>query len=422
MDAFVTALRDAMRPRRVPLLATIAAATLGVAVLAVTIPTSNPVVHAADPAPVEGPGDRYRRPELEQAAHAIQDSRLAEAEALLTEALGRPDPPLSAFDRADALYLLARLATFSGDDHLALERLESAYSRAVAADHARVAVDAASMLAGAHTERGQHEQGQRWLAQARAEVRRYGDTPTLMVTWLNTATGLELSVGRIDSALEKSQRAVALSDEPGVTTVARRISALRGLALALRAKGRLDQSESSMRRALELTEANQGPRTLPRAQILDQLAIIVAQQGRQDEGIALATQAVDIAREVHGAGSLATLQMQMNLAKHHVMAGDDETAVELLAGAIDTLAQTDPTSPVLDRARLDLATSLRRVGRLAEAREAATEALVGVETGGDHPPSEAERGRQELAAIDAASEAARQANGKTDVPPTDASR
>ena len=403
MRAFVGALRDAMQPGRRWVAPASAAATIGVVAMVLATPTPPPPPLA----PTESSPavqTSYRRDDLRRAAHAIQGSRLDEAEAILTEALARPDRPLDAVDRADALFLWARLAIYAGNDALAVERLESAYARAVVAGHPRVAVDAATMLAGAYTERGDREQGDRWLAQGRAEVRRAGDPPTLMLTWLKTAMGLQMSAGRIDEAVSTGQRAVVLATEPGVATVGGRITALRGLGLALRRAGRLPEAESRLRQALEVADVL-GPINLQRASVLDVLAAVVAEQGRVEEGLALTLEALDIARALHGPTNRSTLMMRINLAGHQMLAEQFEAAVEELRAVVDVLATDDPSDPMLDRTRLELATALRKAGRLEEARTEAIRARVAMDTDGDHPPGDAERAREELAAIQRAIEA-----------------
>lgn len=227
------------------------------------------------------------------------------------------DTALESHARIEAARLHGELLQHLGKSDRAIESLESAFFDAHAAQRHDIAFHAAVRLAFIHAEvYRRFETAKRWLDQARAMVRRSGDSPSLLARFENARGSFEDGQGNYSAAVEAFSRALELRDE-SATNALTRGAPLNNRASARAALGDYAGAVDDSRQAVEAFEDALGPRHPYVLTALSNLTANLHQVGRYEEVLEVCDTLIARSSERHGAPheSIASAQMARGLAQ-----------------------------------------------------------------------------------------------------------
>ena len=357
-----------------------------------------PVEHCAD---LEALRDRGRATDPAVAGKVeAQDQRLARAKALRRsgrtaeaslladqiedQAMLLEDPRL----HGEVMLLQGKIAEKARDAADAYEWYERAYSDAVQARHAPLAILASTRLV--HWLGVQHArtaEAEQWLVQAEAWLRgREADDP--LRTSLLVAEGeLYRVAGRLDEARVAFERAVDVLDDDESDETAL-LGAHRILGLALMALGEVDEAEAHFTDVLELSRKLFGENHPDVGRAHQNLGATLYAGGKLSKALPHLERALAIFEQVHGSKHPRVAAMLGNLGALRDDLGWHDEARELFERALEIMEASEGTGST-ERIGLrgNLAEALRHAGEYDAAVEHLRKAVALVEDahGPAHP-------------------------------------
>jgi eukaryotic-like serine/threonine-protein kinase len=338
-------------------------------------------------------------PESDPAYVAPQREALARVEALLdasryADAMREIEPVLEQTKtlrapvlRAEALLLLGRAQSLTGDVNTSVTTLREAVflaqSQGASSLQARIALKLA-LVAGDRAAR--LDEGELWVEYAAAELSR-GD-PTLREQAALGHVRAVLLLARADypAAISAFEQAIAQLDAQ--TDALRIATIVDDLGNALRHAARYDEAIARHKEALERREALLGTDHPEVARTLSNLALSVQDSGRREEAIALHDEALARRERALGSDHPDVATSLAHLASVYSQTGRYAEAEPLLHRALDIRERTlGPRHVEVGSTLTILGLVHERMGRLEEAVEYHRRSLSVQEAarGADHP-------------------------------------
>ena len=356
--------------------------------------------------PENGPGTPLSARELvdKGSAHIEQDlkdepetaARLSLTIAQVYSAFGDPKASLAAGERALALAkgegtevallraeILLTLAREYGnterfdDARRATEQALALRLRHAPDDHAAVA-DALTESAAAAVRRGENPVARAFFDRAIAELAKVDKVdPAQRADVLRGVSELDNAEGKLADSLRHARESVAaLSALPKSSPA--RIDYWRVLATAQVANADPTGAVATLEHALGVAHAALGENSYKVADLENDIAVAQNGQGRYREAIPHLEKSIEITEKLRPDAHVATAFSLVNLGSLYENLGDYEKSEQLMRAGIASIEAQAPDTPELDSFRCNLARTLMKRGKIADARALFERALANI--------------------------------------------
>jgi serine/threonine-protein kinase len=277
------------------------------------------------------------------------ETELLRAEILLTLATG--------YDNTERFDDARR----SAEDALALRQ------RHTPDDHAAIA-EAMTEAAATGVRRGDHAVARAFFDRAIAEQGKAARIePLQRAQLLRGVSELDDAEGKLADSLKHALESVAaLADLPPTSPV--RIDFWRVLATAQVANADPGGAVATLQHALDVGHAALGENSYTVADIENDIAVALNGQGRYREAIPHLEKSIEITEAMRPGAHVATAFSVVNLGSLYENLGDYAKSEQLMREGIASIEAEAPDTPELDSFRCNLARTLMKRGKFAEAR------------------------------------------------------
>ncbi len=250
---------------------------------------------------------------------------------------------------AQAHVIAGRVLERNGDATAAMPRFDAAFAAALASDQPEIAVSAALGLAGALSERGDHDNAVQWLGHAEASIGRTGARrEALRRAWLHTRGGIAYHHGDFAAAKAAFTEILAAADdgrsEPGGGD---RGTTLLNIGLSDANLGDNDAGIVSLRAALAAEIERHGDVHPALLRPLNAICHVEIDRGDTAAAIEACQRAIDVSRAGNRGADPRLSHLLTNLGSAYFHGGEPGQAEVAHLAALDNAMRTQPDDDLL---------------------------------------------------------------------------
>ena len=234
-------------------------------------------------------------------------------------------------------------------------------------DHAGIA-EALTESAARAVRRDDHPAARAFFGRATAEYAKVAKVePQQRADLLRGVAELDNAEGKLADSLKHAKESVAaLADLPPTSPV--RIDYWRILATAQVANGDPGGAVATLQHALDVAHSALGENSYKVADLENDIAVAQNGQGRYREAIPHLEKSIEITEKLRPDAHVATAFSVVNLGSLYENLGDYDKSEQLFRQGISSIEAQAPDTPELDSFRCNLARTLMKRGKLADAR------------------------------------------------------